>query len=413
MRYAVPFHEQFLESLSPYVERVKFSDNEYVQTFYFNNEEHVVPFEHSIKVRTYLPNPVDLPVLDSNICFLDLKKGKGEDKQKVRLETTLKEAAQIVNEKYSFSEIPLRPYVAVEYLRQHYVPKNAEGIRITLDTNLRYFFFLPNQEEGLEIGREENYTRIEIKEEKPEDFTLFMEDLLRESNAFPIISKKFTAYNFLGLYHIRTAGKKIYKELKDCEIEAKLETDSEEVFQRTKQFFNKGESNFRLPSHFPYTLESASINRYYRDDKNSFKAMFRRDEVEIVRKDEGEVIKDPFGLDCILKRKETKGELVSIDSEMIALAELRGELYRMRKAFWIENPETNRTYHLSLDCCLGPPGVLYEMEVEYTGRYTEPGITKEKEIIEDIAEITKLLIENFSELRPSQLTKQGWLGANQ
>ncbi len=86
----------------------------------------------------------------------------------------------------------------------------------------------------------------------------------------------------------------------------------------------------------------------------------------------------------------------------------------MRKAFWVDNLKTGRTYHISLDCCIGPPGILYETEVEYTGRYIGSGNTKqdeaEKEIIEDIAKITKILIEKFPELKPSELTKQKWLG---
>jgi len=71
-----------------------------------------------------------------------------------------------------------------------------------------------------------------------------------------------------------------------------------------------------LPPHFPYTFESASINRYYRDDEGLFKAMLRRNEAEIVKKSNVEVAKDPFGLNCILKREEIKGNIVPIDSEM-------------------------------------------------------------------------------------------------
>lgn len=415
-RYIIPSPQKFLDRISPYVERKRFSNNEYVQTIYFNNNEHVVPFEFSIKARRYLPTLPDYPFLDKGTYFLDLKKGKGENKQKVRLEATLEEATKIVNKKYAFSEIPLRPYILVEYLRRHYTPKKLGDIRLTLDTGMRYFFFPPNQKEGIMIGREDGYTRLEIKEGEPnENFTNLMRKVLKEINAFPIISKKFTAYDFLGLYRAKTSGKPFSKELKDYEIESKLETESEEIFQEIKQFFKEGMSNFKLPAHFPYTFESASINRYYKNEKGLFKAMLRKNEVEIVKKSDIEVINDPFGLNCILKRKEIKGNIVPIDSEMIISAKLQGELYRMRKAFWVENGETNRFYHISLDCCLGLPGTLYEVEVEYTGRYTKSERTKigkktEGEIIKDIANITKILITNFPSLRPSQLTKQDWLG---
>jgi len=61
-----------------------------------------------------------------------------------------------------------------------------------------------------------------------------MGEVLGEINTFPIISKKFTAYNFLGLHHAKTSGKPFHKELRGYEVESKLETDTEEVFQRVK-----------------------------------------------------------------------------------------------------------------------------------------------------------------------------------
>lgn len=357
-----------------------------------------------------MPKFSDSIVLDNDIYFLDLKRGKGENKEKTRLEVTLEEATKIASELYPFSEIPLRPYTLVEYFRQHYIPKNMENTRLTLDNDLRYFFFPLNKREAVETGREDNYTILEIKEEKPDkNFNDLMMEMLREVNAFPIISKKFMAYNLLGLYHIKTSGKPLYKELKDYELESKLEVDIEECFQRIKQFFEEGNSDFKLPSHFPYTIESASINRYYRNDQGLFKAMLRRSEAEIVRKGNIEVVKDELGLDCIIKRKETKGNIVPIDSQMMASAQLQGELLRMRKAFWVNNPQTLRSYHISLDCCLGLPGMLHEVEVEYVGRHIDSE-TNEEEIIMDVTNLTSLLIEKFPELKPSRLTKQDWLG---
>jgi len=415
-RYVVRSSKQFLKLLSPYVKRKKFSNNEHVYTIYFNNDEHVVPFEYSIKARRYLPGFIELPVLDNDVYFLDLKMGKGEHyKEKIRLEATLEEATKIINEKYSFSEIPLRPYVLVEYLRHHYIPKNTGGVRITLDTNLKYFFFSKGQREGIEIGREDDYTRIEIKEQgqSNKDLIILMEELLGRINAFPIISKKFTAYNFLGLYYVKTFGTPFFKELKGCEIEAKLETDSEKAFQEAKKIFKEGKSGFKLSSRFPYTFESASINRYYRDNEGLFKAMFRGDKAEVVRKGNVEIIKNPLNLNCILKRKEEKGNVVPIDSEMIRSAQLQGELYRMRKAFWVDNQRTGRFYHISLDHCLGLSGILNQMEIEYTGTYintSHASNTNEKEIIGDISNIAKILIEKIPLLKPSLLTKQKWLG---
>lgn len=415
-RYVILTPGEFLNSITPYVERKKFSDSEYVQTIYFNNEEHAVPFGFSIKARQYLPQIAGQPILDDREkYFLDLKQGQGENKQKERLETTLGEATKIVNERHRFSEIPLRPYVAVQYLRRHYIPKGIEDVRLTLDSEQKYFFFPSHQKESIEIGEVDGYVQLEIKQKSPNAyFDNLVKEILTNSNAFPVISKKFTAYNFLGLYHAKTSGKPFHKELQGYEIESKLVTDSESVFPKVKRLFEAESSDFKLPAHFPYTFESASINRYYRSSKGLFKAMLRRNEVEIVRKGDIEVVEDPFGLNCVLKRKEVKGEIIPIDSEIVSTAELQGELYRMRKAFWVENPRSSRFYHISLDCCLGLPGTFYEVEVEYSGRYGGPevvaGDRTEEEIVEDIAKISMILIREFPELKPTQLTKQSWLG---
>ena len=415
-RYVVLDAERFLALISPAVERKKFSDNDYVQTIYFNNEDHVVPFGLSLKARRYLPSSPDYPVLDNSIYFLDLKSGLDQDKQKTRLEVSLEEATKFINKNYHFSEKPLRPYVAVVYWRRHYLPKNTDDIRLTLDTNLRYFFFPPNQKKGIEIGREDDFARLEIKIGKSDEkFNTLMSRVIREMGIFPVISKKSVAYRFLGKYLAQKFGKPFYKELKDCEIEAKLETDSEKILPKIKNLFRKKNNDFQLPNHFPYTTQSASINRYYKNKVDPFKALLRGNVARIVRKEGLEIINDKFGLSCILKRKEIKGNAVPINSELLTSAELLGELHRRRKAFYLANIKTGRFYHISLDCCSSQSGILYEIEIEYTGRYLEnktdePQELTEKLIIDDIAQITKILLDKFPELKPSQLTKQAWLG---
>lgn len=413
-RFLVFDRESFLKKIEPYFERIFFSENEFVQTIYFNNEEHVVPFGFSIKARRYLQKPVDFFSLLEGKYFLDLKKGIGENKEKIRFEVSLEEAARIVNEQFKFSDKQLRRYVAVEYLRNHFVPKNSDGMRITVDDNASYFFFPDSDSNGIEIGKESGFCRVEIKSSgKNNAFFPIAEKILSECNAIPIISKKFTAYNFLGIYLAKTFGKKFRKELKNCEIESKMELESENVFHKIKKFFENGNSNFRLPVHFPFTFSSASINRYYKQGGEVFKAMFRGKDIEIVRKKKTEFVGNKLGLNCILKREEMKGEIVPINSELISSAELLGELYRMRKAFWIVNSNNNRFYHITLDCCVGRSGTMHELEVEYTGVYSEYSeniMANEAEIVNDIAEITQILLDNFPELKPSTLTKQEWLG---
>lgn len=81
-RYIISSSEDFLRKISPYAQRKRFSDDEHVQTIYYNNEEHAVPFDLAIKARRYLPRFPDSPALDGGVYFLDFKKGEGQYKKK-------------------------------------------------------------------------------------------------------------------------------------------------------------------------------------------------------------------------------------------------------------------------------------------------------------------------------------------
>ena len=239
-----------------------------------------------------------------------------------------------------------------------------------------------------------------------------IENIINELNAIPIVSKKMRGHDLIGAYLTKTFGKKLVKNFKWCEIEAKLTTDSENTLKKAKEIFRNGNGKFHLPFHFPFTMEGASLNRYYSDKNNKLlKAMFRGNKMQIVTKGKDEIIQDPLGLNCIVKRTEEKTGYHNIDSKIFQ-EKLEGELFRTRKAFWIDTPQ-NRIYHISFDYCQGNPGTLYELEVEYVGTYKIDGHANpitEKEIIDDISQITQILIEEIPELKPNPLSKTEWLG---
>lgn len=236
--------------------------------------------------------------------------------------------------------------------------------------------------------------------------------MLNEFNAIPVISKKGQAYNSLCQYLYRKDNIDFLKELKEIEIESKLEAQSDAVFSLIFESFRPGNLFYKIPDHFPHIFESSSLNRYYQGEKGGYKLMLRPDSMSIIRKGSEEVCKNSEALSCILKRSEIKERFKSIKPELFSRDKLEGELYRYRKAFWLENPETRRLYHISLDICLTYAEALYEVEVEYSGRYIDqvdssPEI--EQVIIDEIARITKVILSLSSDLKESTLTKQAWL----
>lgn len=416
LRYLIFNAEQIIAKLAPYVDRKKFSDNEIVQTIYFNNDNHDAPFSLSLKIRQYLPTRTEILKLNKNKYFLDIKKRNSDNrKEKVRLEGNLEELLQIINQEFKYGDSPLRPFIAVEYSRQHYVPKNNENIRITLDSNMKYFYFPFGKEEAVEIGREDNYSRVEIKISQPEsEFMNDFNQIIENEKLFPIISKKFMGYFLLKNYQTSLSNNKFAKELKNYEIESKLEAESDRIFPKIKYFCENNLNGFGIPKHFQYVFDSASINRYYQNEEGYFKALLRGDKVKIVRKSPIEIIANNFNLKCVTKRTETKDQEVSLDSDLILSSKLLSELLRTRRAFYLVNNKTGRSYHITIDHCVAEQKSLYQLEVEYTGTYsliTDEQIISnniEQEIINDIAYVTNELLINFPELKPSILTKQEW-----
>lgn len=403
-RFILPNSADFVRELLRTSEEVRFSDRTCVQTIYLNNDEHEVPLSSSLKARLYIPDLKNHPTIRDSEYFIDVKEATSKHhRKKERTRMKLADAVRILSDGF---KLPLRPFVAVEYSRRHFRP-NGTNTRITVDGQLKYFR-LTEKGEFVDIGKED-YDRVEIKSGE-NGGAQRTEDLLIASRAIPVISKKFVAYNFLRAFLEAKYGNRIYKELPGIEIESKLELIAKDPLFEIKDLFRQGEvPGFILPPQFPFTVVSGSLNRYYQDERGVFKAMFRGNTARIIRKGKIEVVKDPYNLNCILRREEHKGESISTDSAILKTSRVLGELYRDRKAFWVDKPTTGRTYHLSLDRCSSDFGELYELEIEFAGNYNDVRATSEKEMIEDIAFLTKFMLERFPGLKVSQLTKENWL----
>lgn len=215
------------------------------------------------------------------------------------------------------------------------------------------------------------------------------------------------------------ATKKVFKELHNTEIESKLEVkyNHNETFNNIKNLFkNKEISGFKIPSHFSFTIISGSINKYYKKDGKILKEMIKRDGSKIVEKSPGEKLDNSYKLDCIIKRSEVKGirKPTEENKPLLDSAKTISKIYRERKAFWIEKINNRRIYQITLDKCTYNKKILYQIEIEFVGSYIERNETKytEKEVIEDIAYLTDILLKKFPNIKESYLTKERWSLSN-
>lgn len=404
----------FIEEISSITHPKIFPTN-YSQTLYFNNPEHEVPFEVSIKARKYDHSPWgERFELDLNEeWILEIKKDfvfensrlREKERENLRLEEILK-VLQNKNkiENVSITGPPL-PYVADSYKRRHYIVKGKNGFRITVDDELKYYFF-ESEFNGTQTGMED-YSRIEIK--VPQDKLNSSEfhrikKLLEELEAEPIISKKDMAYNLLSKYLRKKSNKHV--EPSDTEIEAKLllKKEDQQIFHQIKCDFYKGIiEGFEISEDFPYTLEGGRLHRYVILDDNDYKRIsIKGKSKRIVSKENFEVLDDPFGLNCIIKRREIKEPLSP--NLLIPPSKM---LYRKRKYFIVENKESKNSYCILVDRCTYDGSELFQIEIE--GLLLSSARNKEKEIVKDIAYITNQLIKKYGVLKPTKLTKLNWL----
>lgn len=438
IRFILPIEKQgeVLPLLHERFEPLIFSDRNITRTIYFNNQNHEVPWGYSLKARQYFHRRAfeDNSFLDnSESYFVEIKASTSEfDRTKQRFEMTLGEASVFLNDNVGVPVLaePLRPFVANEYERFHFTLKGGEhgNTRITCDIAPSYFLIEKNG--ILRLLGEEPSLRIEIKtapQQTAPELDIF-EDQLQGLGARKTVSKKTAAFS-LENHYLTRAAPRLKKELSEVEIESKLivtDKNPAAFFNQLTTQMRGGLGRFVIRDAFPYVVESGSFNSYFLpkglNNTEGVKVLARPTVAKAVLKSESEIIQDRYGLGCILKRKEVKGEYFPLTEDKLEeiLREqetnlgmplvLVGEIARSRKAFWVENKKTGRVYHISIDRCQATGHSLHQLEVEYIGTSGECLDLAEGEIIRDVVDLTNKIVETYpSSVKPEPLTKLAWL----
>ncbi|MBR9689350.1 MAG: hypothetical protein GOV01_00430 [Candidatus Altiarchaeota archaeon] len=413
-RFILPIgsYEPFVESVESFMEKKIFSDADIVQTIYMNTDEHLSPFGTSLKVRKYLPKQTDIPIVEGE-QLLEIKRtdsGNKASKSRTKVDG-IDDAEKLLNS----TKCDYGPYLAVQYQRKHYVPTDGQGLRVTIDKDVNYFF-LNSYGEWIKIGNEDDFFRIEVKRNKQDnEIAQMVEDILMTEGAVSTISKKYMSYNLLRRHRTGSITKPLYKDLSGIEIEAKLDVtgDVNDVFSEIRQMFKTKILDFYISRGSPHIMESGSINTYYHENGSDMvlKAVMKCDGARVVEKGYLEVVRDLYDFGCVTKRTETKKDFINVWD--FHPDEVIGKLFRGRKTRYLENSETGRIYQLSLDhCCdLNGDEVMHQLEVEYVGT-VKSGESSESDVIADISNIVQILIQKNLPIVPSTRTKESWLRRN-
>lgn len=407
-RYALARAECFVASLSDLIEPIEFSDCCWTETIYFNTDEHIVPFETSVKARRYIQDHDRPPTLDDATPYLlEIKIGMGEYKRKKRTHTLpLGEVLRILPKKYPTAE-PLRPYVADIYRRKHYRVAGCEDIRITIDTDTSFYYFPTDEKKALFLGREK-IARVEIKEGRPPRHVIDrINAALAACGAVPMVSKKFSAYALLRDYRYGRFLPPVRNEFPGTEFESKLTCLSEQIFSPIKEFFRDTREGFQVCASCPFTIELSAAHAYYRDENGVYKIVVgTRKHPTIIRKEES------VGQRHILARAEIKKNISFAEAALRHAGTLIGQFRKNKRRFLLECIETGRVYSITLDYCVVRQSRLTQLEIEYYGILADmvSGTPGQRETIEkDITTIARIISSRFPQLIPTSMTKKQWL----
>lgn len=404
--------QDFVKKISQITSPEIFPTN-YNHTLYFNNVEHEVPFEVSIKGRRYgyegftgSFEPEEKWIFEIKEDFISKNSRlRRKQRENLTLEEILKKLSggKLLGGYHITS--PLGVYGADSYRRSHYKIKGKDNFRITIDDDITYYLF-EERFNGNEVGRED-YSRVEIKilpHEPGSPEVYLIHNILEELGAEPTVSKKDMLYNLITDYLRRKT--QCYVKPSNIEIEAKmlLGRENQHVFHQIKKDFYSGFINgFVIPENFPYTLEGGKLHRYVITPNGGYvRISIKGKSKKVVSKEGSGIVADPLGLNCIIKRREIKE---SLSGNLLALPSKT--LHRKRKYFIVENEKSKNQYCILIDRCTYDDDELYQMEVE--GLLLSPSRDEEKELVRDVAYLTNQLIKKYPVLKPTTLTKLEWL----
>lgn len=406
----------FLKKLSAIAVEKKFK-TPYNQTIYLNNDDHEVPFNFSVRARKYddrttgrkfFPNTSGEWRFEIKQSMYNMSRWREKIVLVSRLDNILK---KLKNKTLSMPfpvSAYLSPHVAATYRRIHYHLRENDKFRITIDTNLKYYIFR-NPKEAIKRGSED-ISRIELKFPKNLlDSPIHKQirgEISKLKGSRPL-SKKQVAYNIQYKYL-----KKKYKKWPvnpDTEIEAKmlLDADKQNIFHELKNDFRGNKvKGFSLVKNHEYGWEYHTLARYIiTEDGRHIRLNNDMKTKHVVYKSKQVVMNDPFGLGCILKRREIKKK--NVPDNLLNKPFLLSR--RSRKTFIVQNTKTKSVYIILTDRSSvdGDRKDLYQMEIEKV--CSRPSLSEQKAYVEDIANITNYVIKKYKHIKPTTLTKQEWV----
>jgi hypothetical protein len=407
-----------IESMTSEIQYTKSTDKK----VYFNSQAHELYFGQTVRASNYgisSPSvefrfsPFELWTLEQkSILYTKSDVIKHSQKESYGIEEIKSMLrGQTKFDGVSLSE-PLRPFIATTANRRNFVFKNDGRFKITMDTFTKCFAFVDDSV-AKQVGAED-FARIELKRfgyagECDSTVLKIYDEMLNSAKAMPVVSKRDAGYNMLSAYLMCAADWRTHTT--DTEIEAKLSVSAhnQNLFNLIKNDFAYGRIlGFALIDKFSYILERAMMNTYLITEDNRYaRVSAKGDHRVLTTKEDNEIMDDPYGLGCIIKRKEVETALLPSTAN-----EKEVTLYKKTKEFWVRSNQSHNRYHISIDGSFpinSSVASLYQIEIEST--MNNPTSSEVAIATMEIAGITKQITDMHKGLTPTTQTKQEWLSS--
>ena len=416
MRWLLPV-DSYLSihrDLSKIMDQIYYSDKSWSRTLYFNNDSHDIPWGMNIKARKYFSKPIkkNFYLNERELWIHETKltpAGNTIFKTKTCETLPLKKIIRTyrhcdvlcdVSSQLCPINSPLRPFLATEYERIHFIGDTLTGgtMRLTLDRNIRYWHQLPDTI-WVPLGREFGI-RIEIKCNAgalASSLCQKIEHLIVRHRGIPVISKRFAALNRLN-YWQKSLSPQPVNEFPSLELETSFsipEERAQSFSSHLYQIFKRSTHGFVLDPQRPYLTEWSMIRLYLTQGAriNLFGDTFR-----LVIKKHSRV---KTLLDEIKCSREEKSEHTPVDHRTLRRIyqghRLTGAVTRHKRQFWVCDNKF-RLYKISVhrSSRLSNHSALTFLDIEYEGASSFEHVTfSQKKILTQLTLLRKIIEKKF------------------
>lgn len=427
-RWLIPAraYQEARRLITPLLNPVHYSSRPWVRTIYLNNDSHDVPWDLNIKLRRYFKDPIrDGFTLPSGNWVLETKvttRGDIVQKRKSRqlhhLDAILRRFRRL-DALCDFGEshtacplnLPLRPYLGIEYHREHFIHHSRHGyLRVTLDRDARFWHQL-EERAWIPLGME-NGIRLEIKCDPHMTASPLFRNLIArliKLEAVPIISKRYAALNRLTLWQRSLVPLPFY-ETPHIEYAAVFDvppTLAPTISAELYHLFRRPHGGFILDPIRKWMSEWSMVCIYLRQHRRiNLYGDFCR-----VAREQHYLHLSPY------QNIVTRMELKSSDHVIVPaalMADMKdtapcGVLMRYKRQFWVRS-DTNRIYKVSVNRFFNCATQQYltGLHLKYAGIASDRVPAGLRAIVREIRALTSIVRNAFPALRATHQSLRGF-----